>query len=335
MRRSALFLIAGVLVAIVATVTVYSTLMRARQALIAANAKTTDVVVAARDIPTGSRIDIGAVKIVRWPRDYLPPGVYTTIKPALGKIARAQLYANQPMVAAQLVDADQYTNPGGLIIPVNMRAIAIAVDAVGDIAGFVLPRSRVDILVTINQSGSAPPLAKTVLEDVEVLAIAQTTTQTQHPQLEKIVTVLVTPTQAEQLAVAAQQGVLRLALRGAGDDKIVETSGVDLRQALAAYADPPARTMPAKARPLQGSLKRRLDQVVVLRDGVRSETLNFDGDRLVARQSASSVPAPAAVPVAPARFAAAAPFPKPASGGFAGAGTGNLSEATGTAMGGP
>lgn len=304
MRRSALFLIAGVLVAFVATVTVYSTLMRARQALMAANSQTTDVVVAARDIPTGARIDSGAIKIVRWPRSYLPPGAYTTIGPAVGKIARAQLYANQPLVAAQLVEPAQFTNPGGLIIPVNMRAVAIAVDAVGDIAGFVLPRSRVDVLVTINQSGSAPPLAKTVLEDVEVLAIAQTTTQTQHPQLEKIVTMLVTPGQAEQLAVAAQQGNLRLALRGVGDDKIVPTSGVDLRQALTAYADLPAPAAPAGARRLPAVSKPRLNQVLVLRDGVQSETLNFDGDRLVARQRAGSASAPAA----PAPSGGASPF---------------------------
>lgn len=333
MRRSALFLIAGMLVAIVATATVYSILMRARQALMAANSKTTDVVVAARDIPTGSRIDIGAVKIVRWPRNYLPPGAYTTTKPALGKIARAQLYANQPLVAAQLVDADQFTNPGGLIIPVNMRAVAIAVDAVGDIAGFVLPRSRVDVLVTINQSGSAPPLAKTVLEDVEVLAIAQTTTQTQHPQLEKIVTMLVTPGQAEQLAVAAQQGMLRLALRGVGDDKIVPTGGVDLRQALAAYADPPVHAAVAGMRKSVAVSKPRLNQVVVMRNGVQSETLNFDGDRLVARQGTGAEPAPVAPRPAPGT--ALLPTSGAAGGLAAGGGMGSAGALLGAGVGGP
>jgi len=334
MRRSVLFLVTGLLVAIVATVTVYSALMHARQALMAANSKTAWVVVAAKDIAVGTRIDANSLKLVRWPSKYLPPGSYTTTQPALGKIARTQLYANQPLAAAQLEDADRFVNPGGLMIPANMRALAIAVDAVGDIAGFVLPRSRVDVLVTINQNGSAPPLAKTVLEDVEVLAIAQTTTQTQHPQLEKIVTLLVTPTQAEQLAVAAQQGVLRLALRGVGDDKIVATRGVDLRQALAAYADPPAHLASSNTRHLEVVFKARLNQVTVLRDGVRNETLNFDGDRLVARQESS--PAAASAPAAPSPPTANSPLSAPAGSGITSGGAMRSPGATmGTASGAP
>src|ERR1700687_773725 len=114
-----------------------------------------------------------------------------------------------------------------------MRALSVPVDEVSDIAGFVLPHAHVDVLVTV--ASGDKPLTKIVLQDVEVLAIAQDIEQVNDkPQPVHVVTMLVTPDQAERLTLASGEGGLRLAVRNYDDRPVIATNGFTVAQLLGA-----------------------------------------------------------------------------------------------------
>jgi pilus assembly protein CpaB len=124
-----------------------------------------------------------------------------------------------------------------------MRAVTVGVNVVSGVGGFILPRTRVDVLVTVTGVGkSSDRQTKTILQNVEVLAVDQTYDQdSDDPVTVKSVTLLVTPEEAEQLALAANEGVLQLALRSGADDELFIGRGVELRQLMKSYTPPQPR----------------------------------------------------------------------------------------------
>lgn len=273
MRRPVIFFLFATLAAAVVAIIVYSTLRRKDIELAKAVIKTTEVAVAAHDLPLGTKIDSSAIKMVRWPRDIIPNGGATDPAAILGSIVKAPMVENEPIVTSKLFYGDKTSGILPLLIPPKLRAMSVAVDEVADIAGFVLPHSRVDVLVSLPGHGPEDqPRSKIVLENVEVLAVAQTIEHKDKPQLEKVVTLLVTPEEAERLALASREGTLRLAMRNYTDDSIVVTQGADLKKILGAYS--PAQPAPAK-HGVRLPLPPKPLQIEVLRDGKSRQALAF------------------------------------------------------------
>lgn len=269
------------LAAVLASVIVYSVLKRRDAELKQALAKAVQIVVASCDLPLGARIDAESLRLARWPSDALPEGVFCNPRQVLGRFVRSPLLKNEPVVGSKLFIGRKTAGVLPLLIPAGMRAVSVPVDEVSDIAGFVLPGTRVDVLVAINGgSGLNQPFSKMVLQDVQVLALAQEIQKHRdQPQLVKVVTLLVTPAEAERLALASREGTLRLAMRNYNDNKIVLTSGVDIRQMLDVYCTTPklpimrtqetarAATLPAREVPKFS--------VEILRNGTRSQSVSF------------------------------------------------------------
>jgi pilus assembly protein CpaB len=284
MRRQTIFLILGMSAAALAALMVNSTLKLRDAALARAQAQSVDIVVAARDLPLGSRIDQGTVKLVLWSRDALPPGALFDTKMVMNDYVRRELVANEPVTAEALFNGDKSAGVMPLVIPPGMRAMSVQVDEVSDIAGFVLPHARVDVLAALSSSDNGEkPISKIVLENVEVLAVAQEMEQEKdQPELVKVVTLLVKPDEAELLALASREGVLRLAMRNYNDQKLVQTSGADLNHLLSAYspAAPPAppKSKAAAVRPLPVPVK-----VEIMRDGKTMHPASFLNQPSVAR----------------------------------------------------
>jgi pilus assembly protein CpaB len=120
---------------------------------------------------------------------------------------------------------------GGLpiVIPEGMRALSVRVDEVIGVAGFVMPGTRVDVLLTITpRQGDQQPITRIILQNIQTLASGQTIQRDANgtPQTVSVVTLLVTPDQAERLTLAANEGRIQLALRNTLDLGDVQTSGV-------------------------------------------------------------------------------------------------------------
>ncbi len=279
MKRPVIFVALAGLAAMLASVVVYSALKKREAEVQRAMAKTVYIVVAATDLPLGSKIDPGQLKLARWSADAIPDGSFTNPSQVAGAFVKNQFVTNEPIVATKLFLGQKTAGVMPLLIPPGMRAVSVPVDEVSDISGFILPHARVDILVAVANQGEGrgdQPFSKIVLQNVEVLAVAQEVeNKKDEPELVKVVTVLVTPQDAERLALATREGVLHLAMRNYSDNKIVLTSGTDVHELLHQYSAssaPVIAVQHAVSAPYQPPPKF---EVQIYRDGKSSESVSF------------------------------------------------------------
>jgi pilus assembly protein CpaB len=275
MRRPGIFVIFAVVAAMVAAMVVYSALKRREAEVQQAMAQSVNIVVAAKDLPIGAALDAGSLKTVRWSRDSLPPGAIMNPSSVIGQYTKSGFVQNEPIVTDRLFNGTKDAGILPLLIPTGMRAMSVPVDEVSDIAGFVLPHTHVDVLVSLSQGDKT--VSRIVLQDVEVLAIAQEIEKVNdQPEPVRVVTVLVTPQQAERLTLASREGTLRLAMRNYNDKQIVSTDGVDLTQMMGDNSPPPA-PIPVDQHPVYVAPRPRPQpvEVEILRDGKTSESISF------------------------------------------------------------
>jgi pilus assembly protein CpaB len=184
-------------------------------------------VVAAKDLPVGAVITEQDVRVIDWPGNAVPAGLLSAPQDAIGRGLMAPVRLNEPFLDAKLAPRGA---GGGMavIIEPGKRALSLRVDDVIGVAGFIQPNTRVDVLLTMAAAGTAgEPTTKAILQNVEALAIGQTTqTNAQgQAQVVPVVTVLVTPEQAETLALASSQGRVQMAMRNQLDTLPIKTSG--------------------------------------------------------------------------------------------------------------
>jgi pilus assembly protein CpaB len=162
----------------------------------------------------------------------------------VGRVLKVAIAAGEPVLESKLAPEGS-TGGFASLIPPGMRAVTVGVNVVSGVGGFILPRTRVDVLVTVSGvSGSSDRQTKTILQNVEVLAVDQTYDQdSEDPVTVKSVTLLVTPEEAEQLSLAANEGILQLALRSGADDELYVGKGVELKQLMKTYTPPKPRTV--------------------------------------------------------------------------------------------
>jgi pilus assembly protein CpaB len=204
------------------------------------NIGTVTVAVAARDMNVGSLLAEGDIALIDWPAGAVPMGYSTSAAEVVGRGLLAPVRANEPLLSTKLANAEL---GGGMsiIIPEGQRAMSVRVDDVVGVAGFVLPGTRVDVLVTIDRTPSqAEPATRLVLQNLMVISAGQSLeiSPEGEPQQVPVVTLLVDPEEAEQLALAGSTGRLQLALRSPLDLDTVSTPGIRASQLIAGRAPP-------------------------------------------------------------------------------------------------
>ena len=194
-----------------------------------AEVQTTPVVVVRADVPVASSLTPAQLMLVDWPSEHLPAGTLRSIDEATTRIARRPLAQGEPVLEATLYPIGAAGGLGAVITDKH-RAVSVKVDNVIGVAGFVVPGSRVDVMATIRRVDRSPslPYSKVILQDVRVLAVDQKLEEVKsgEPELVNVVTLEVSPKQAEHLIYAAHEGRLQLALRGPGDDAEVATRSI-------------------------------------------------------------------------------------------------------------
>lgn len=190
----------------------------------------TFVAVAARNLPTGSRITEQDVKLVAWPARNPVPGAFSELKPILDRGLVAAIGENEPFTETKLAPVG---SGAGLppSIPSGMRAMSVKVDEVIGVAGFVVPGTRVDLVVTLRGGGqSEESMSRTVASNVLVLTAGTKFDQEQakdgKAQPSSVVTLAVSPSDAERVALASSEGKISLALRNPLDVAPTDTQGV-------------------------------------------------------------------------------------------------------------
>jgi len=226
-RRTLVILLLAILSGSVAAVSTLRFLQDRAEPLLAAPVavETRPVVVAARDVPLGARLGEEDVQVIQWPASALPAGMASATSEVVGRSVITDLKTNEPILAAKLADTGLF----GMIplIPAGMRALSVRVDEVVGVAGFVTPQTRVDVILIMQPPGQRETISKVILQNVQALAANQQISETEdgQPLVSTVVTVLVTPEQAEKLALASTQGRIQMALRNSLDLEAVQTNG--------------------------------------------------------------------------------------------------------------
>lgn len=195
----------------------------------------TYVAVAAQDLPVGTMLTKDQVKLVGWPSSSPIDGSFSTVYPLVGRGLIQGVRANEPLTQNKLapVGAGAGLPPS---IPAGMRALSVRVNDVVGVAGFAVPGTRVDVLVTLNKGDSS--MARAVVSDVQVLTAGTLYDQEQakdgKPIPTSVVTLMLTPEDAERIALAENTGSITLVLRNPLDMQQTDTRGVHMASLMGA-----------------------------------------------------------------------------------------------------
>lgn len=177
------------------------------------------VVVAAKDIPVDTKIDPAHLMLVDMLPGALPEGHLAAPEQVLGKRLKEPVYKGETIAAKRLLD-ESATSLLSVTLTPGKRAVAVRVDDIIGVSGFILPGSRVDVIST------AGGQAHTVLRDIKVLTVGQTLSAEGGTLRAGSVTLEVDPVQAEILTEITEKGNVRLTLRHQADREPVEESPI-------------------------------------------------------------------------------------------------------------
>ena len=263
-----------VMMGVALVLAIAAVLVAARWINAKASNATNKVAVATMDIALGSRIVPETIRMVDWPANAMPPGVFTDLKLLDTRVARTTIQTGEPIMETKLAPPG---TQGGLsaVVAQGKRAMTVRVNDVVGVAGFAMPGNFVDILVNTQgekargaNADKDPSISKIVLEHILVLAIAQEASRDDtKAKVVNAVTLELTPEQTETLDLARSVGTLSLVLRNQVDPATAPTGGATKTSLLGLAPEP----LPPAAKPAAKPALRRV--AVVRRAPVSSPRL--------------------------------------------------------------
>ncbi|GAB6157734.1 Flp pilus assembly protein CpaB [Desulfotomaculum varum] len=166
------------------------------------------------------------------PVELIQPGTAMEINEVAGKIARTELYPEEPILLSRLHKDNDTSGGLSLSIPEGQRALTVAVDDVSGVAGLLRPGDHVDVLVTFDYEPEKNTLTSLLLQNISVLAVGQSMDSVQKGDKKvnaQTVTLAVKPEQAPPLTLAAESGKIRLMLRSPKDAGTVALPSVRMQ----------------------------------------------------------------------------------------------------------
>jgi pilus assembly protein CpaB len=233
-----------------------------------------DIVVAAKPMGVGVTVKPTDIKIAKTPTSAFPKGAFSRVEEVIDRPVTSNILLDEPILEGRLA-----ARGSGLglapIIPVGMRAVAVRVNDVAGVSGYVLPGMRVDVLVTGRPPDTNGTITATCLQNILVLSAGTTMQADARGQAIQAptVTLLVSPEQAETLTLANSEGHIQLVLRNGSDQTIEKTPGRGLNELYGKTAKP---ERPVAAAPRVRQVAMRVappppppppppDQIVVIR----------------------------------------------------------------------
>ncbi|MBZ5572700.1 MAG: Flp pilus assembly protein CpaB [Acidobacteriia bacterium] len=245
MNRNRLLMIGFVALALGAFVSfvVYRNLQSGRNSH---SAPGEDVLVAATDLQVGTKVEEKDIKFVHFPSTDLPAGVFHFTNKVVGRGVVQSIARGEFILTNKLAGENSGSGLPSLIPP-GMRAVSVRVNDTTSVSGFVLPGTRVDVLLTGSPQGSSEQQTTTVLKNVAVIATGQKLERNSagEPQTTPVITLLVSPDDAQRLTLASNQGHIQLALRNPLDTKQEELTAARSQMLYGAASPPPPVSRPA------------------------------------------------------------------------------------------
>ena len=188
-------------------------------------------VVAAHPIQPGDEVKAEDIQLLGWPGNRPIEGAQTRIAAVVGREALFPLAQGQPVLDRDL------SAPGSGVglaskIPEGMRAVTLRSDEVVGAAGFLIPGSHVDVLVTYHTVTTPEPITATVLQNVVAIAAGHEVQPDPKGKASDVtvVTLLLNPEDAERAVLASAQGQIHFVLRSGADETLSVPPPVVLSQ---------------------------------------------------------------------------------------------------------
>lgn len=245
-QRASLFMALAALLAGVASVLAYYWLQSLETELRDEIRGTTQsVVVANEDVPAGAAISAASVRLVSLPLEAVPEGVFDDMSRVAGRIAVSPFRRNEPVLETKLAPVEVARGGIAALTGQDKRAIAVHVDEVVAVAGFIHPGDHVDVLATLQtDDDKSRPVTKMILENVPVLATGGNATDASknapvgNAEGPHVMTLEVSPREAEKLALAASEGKIHLVLRHPLNGEKIDTDGTTVEGLLGRGREP-------------------------------------------------------------------------------------------------
>jgi len=237
-NRTLIVLAVAVVLASIASFVVYRAISRmpVREVEVA----TVHLAVAAENLPMGTRISKEHVKVIGWPAANPVQGGFATAEDVLNRGLIQPVYENEPITESKLAPIEAGAGLPPSITP-GMRALSVRVNEVIGVAGFTVPGTRVDVLVTLKDGNNS--LTRAVVSNVQVLTAGTRYDIEQGKQgnamPSSVVTLLLTPDDAERITLAQSAGAITLALRNPMDTAPTATNGARMASLTGAPAPAP------------------------------------------------------------------------------------------------
>jgi len=232
-----------------------------------------------RAIEAGEILKAENLELVAWPRSNPLPDAFAKIDDVVGRSLLYPMDQGQPITGRLVTAVGAGVGLAGRI-PNGMRAIALRSDEVMGVAGFLLPGSRVDVLVTYRTDRSPEPTTATVLQDAEVIAAGHQIQPDPEgkPATVTVVTLLLTPEDAERAVLASTQGTIHFVLRS-GSDKERRTDAPIMMSQLSQQPADERESRVARVRPAPRVLPAEIAVETILGDKATTATFPLRGVR--------------------------------------------------------
>ncbi|MGA1839216.1 MAG: Flp pilus assembly protein CpaB [bacterium] len=208
-----------------------------------AEINTRPIAVAISDLSWGTSLTGEMIKMVPFLVESLPAGTFSESSDLIGRTLIYPVKADEPIFESKLAPVTIQTGGIAAVVTPTKRAMSVKVDKVIGVSGFIYPGHRVDVLVTLKATRKDQEyITKTVLENILVLAAGteieriEKIDKKEKPSQVDVITLEVTPDEAEKLALAATQGRLLLALRNFSDNEDITTKGMTIPSLLSAHS---------------------------------------------------------------------------------------------------
>jgi pilus assembly protein CpaB len=199
------------------------------------------IVVASAKLPAATLLKDENLAFVPWPATNLPAGYFEKKDDLVSRGLIQSVVENEPILESKLAPKG---SGAGLppMIPQGKRAVSIRASEIIGVVGYVLPGTRVDVILSATPVGTQEAITKIVLQNVYVASAGPVIQKDAEgkPQTVTAVTLFVTPEDAEKLTSASSQGQFQLALRNPLDMEEAKTRGIQLSQLIRGAAPLPA-----------------------------------------------------------------------------------------------
>jgi pilus assembly protein CpaB len=185
------------------------------------------ILAARQDLVIGQQVSANDLYWQAWPEEATGPGYIIenrgqSAADFAGAIVRSAISQGEPITGRRLVQAGDAGFMSAILTP-GMRAVAVPISPETAAGGFILPNSRVDVIVSYeqeNENGRSTRrnfVAQTLVENARVLAIDGTFGEAEENVLGDTATLELTPDQARAVTLAVARGEIALVLRSLSD----------------------------------------------------------------------------------------------------------------------